>query len=279
MNPQHAPSMTPNESTASAGSRSRIIRPAGQTFVRLLLPVFLLLCCCGTAILTKYPFVIIPPLPDGETSVYRVLSDGEEVGVYTMTVHRTRFRDLAVFRFDLVMKTITEDGPSIDSATVFVTQDSMFPVSSFHFARTGEALTTSAANYTADAVAIASYGPEGTRQRVLPSGQFTYDADQLTFLGRAIMVPTTGKPVEIRVVSPMGPPPGGGILDGRLGTNTPERISTPAGTFDCNRLIFNLGPRIIAMWIEKTGPRRMVRYASSAGGIVMELLPPGRGLR
>lgn len=260
--------MTRNASTANAGSRS-----AGPTVLRLL--PLLLLCGCGSAVLTKYPFVIIPPLPDGETSIYRMLSEGDEVGFYTMTVHRIQFRDLPVFRFDLVMKAITADGPVADSATVFVTRDSMLPVSSFHFLRTGEALTTAAANYTSEAVAIASYGPAGERQRVLHNGQFTYDANQLTFLGRAIMVPTTGKPVEIRVVSPMGPPAGGGIIDGRLGASSRERITTPAGSFDCNRLIFNLGPRVLAMWVERAEARRLVRYASSVGGVVMELMPPG----
>ncbi len=261
--------MTPSASIVNAGSRSSC-----PSFPQLLL----LLCACGSAILTKYPFVIIPPLPDGETSVYRVLSDGDEVGFYTMTVHRTRFRDLAVFRFDLVMKTITDQGPTMDSATVFVTQDSMFPVSSFHFLRTGEALITAAANYTTEAVAVATYGPEGEKQRVLRNGQFTYDANQLTFLSRAIMVPTTGKPVEIRVVSPMGPPSGGGILEGRLGAGSREAVTTPAGTFDCNRLVFNLGPRVIVMWVERSGARRLVRYASSVGGVVMELMPAGTQL-
>jgi hypothetical protein len=236
--------------------------------------LLLLLCWCGTANLAKYPMVNVPPFPDGETCLYRVLVDGEEVGSYTMTVRRAEFRGLPVFRLDLVLRTAVASGMTVDSSIVYVTRDSMVPVSSFHFNRTEDILTTTAANYTSELVAIASYDPQGDRQRVLPFGPFTYDSDQLTFLARALMVPNTGKPVEITVISPMGPPAGGGAIGGRLGVSTSERTSVPAGTFDCTRLIFNLGPRVIAIWVEKTGYRRMVRYVSSSGNVVMELLPP-----
>jgi hypothetical protein len=245
---------------------------------KLFLPVLLsafLLCVCGKADLSKFARIEVPPVPDGEVTEYQVLVQDEQIGFYTMTTHQVDFRGTPVWRFDLVSKTVQGNIPTIDSSTVFVTRDSMRPLSAFRFIRTGAALVTTAASYVPGSVAIATYTPQGEKQRMLPIGPFSYDADQLTALGRAIRLPTTGKPIDIQVVNPMGPPTGGAVFDGKIGVAGEGTVTVPAGTFDCDKLILNAGPHVIALWYEKTGSRRMIRYAAPGGSMIMELLPPG----
>jgi hypothetical protein len=245
---------------------------------RTLLSAILFAClclCCGKADLSKFARVDLPPIPDGEVTEYQVLSGDEQIGIYLMTTRRVDFRGASALRLDVVSKTMQGDIPTIDSSTVFVTRDSLRPLGVFRFVRTGAALVTTAANYAPGSVAIATYTPQEEKQRMLPVGQFAYDADQLNALGRAIRLPTTGKPIDVQVVSPMGPPVGGAVFDGKFGIAGDETVSVPAGTFDCYKLILNMGQHVIGLWYEKTGSRRMVRYATPGGGLVMELLPPG----
>lgn len=247
-----------------------------------LLPAILsaFLClCCGKADLSKFVRVEVPPIPDGEVTEYVVMSNDEQIGFYTMTTRRVDFRGLPAMRLDVVSKTMQGDIPTLDSSTVFVTRDSMKPMATFRFVRTGPALATTAANYAPNSVGIATYTPQEEKQRLLPLGPFAYDADQLNALGRAIRLPTTGKPIDVQVVSPMGPPVGGAVFDGKFGIAGDEVVSVPAGTFDCYKLILNMGQHVIGLWYEKTGSRRMVRYATPGGGLVMELLPPGSLVR
>jgi hypothetical protein len=243
----------------------------------------LALCFCGKADLGKTARVEVPPLPEGEVEEYSVLVGDEEIGTYAMTTRRGGFRETSAWRFDLVSRTRQGAIETVDSSAVFVTRDSMKPISSFRFIRTGNALVTTAANYSPGSVAIATYSEQEQKERMLPTNAVTYDEDELTSLGRAIQIPTTGRPADIQVVSPMGPPFGGAVTDGKIGAGSDERVTVPAGTFDCYKLILNVGPNVIVLWYEKAGSHRMVRYATSGGSMTMELLPrnektpPGTG--
>ena len=61
------------------------------------------------------------------------------------------------------------------------------------------------------------------------------------------------------------------------GAMTDQQIAVPAGTFDCNRVVMNIGPHVVQVWYEKAGARRMVRYEQPGTGMVMELLPDDSG--
>jgi hypothetical protein len=238
-----------------------------------------LACFCGKANLEKGARVVVPPLPDGEVNEYQILTDGEPNGTFTMTTNRTEFRDKPAFRLILVARTISGNIPTVDSSVVFVTRDSLVPLTSFRFVRTGNAMVTTAANYTGSTVAISTFTQQEEKQRALPFGPGTYDSDQLTFLGRAIQLPTN-KPVDIKAVSPMGPPFGGAVMEGKIGAVSDQAVTVPAGTFDCYKLVLNLGPHIVAMCYEKAGSHRMIRYETAGGGLVMELAQPtGAALR
>jgi len=233
----------------------------------------LAVCFCGKADLGKTARVEVPPLPEGETDTYRILAGDEEIGTYVMVTHRVGSGDAQAWRFDVVSRIQQGSIETVDSAVVFATRDSMKPISTFHFTRTGAALVTTAANYAPGSVAISTYSEQEQKERMLPTNAVTYDEDELTALGRAIQVPTTGRPSDIQVVSPMGPPFGGAVTDGKIGAGKDERATVPAGTFDCYKLILNVGPNVMVMWYEKTGGHRMVRYATSGGSMTMELLP------
>jgi hypothetical protein len=155
---------------------------------------------------------------------------------------------------------------------VYVTRDSLKPIAAFHFSRVAQAMTTTAALYRPGSVGVSTFSPQGGERRVpIPTGPNTFDADELTLLGRAVQVPANGS-VEFMVVEPMSRPAGGRIAAAKFTPGPDEQISVPAGVFDCSRLDLELGGATVSMWYEKSVTRRLVRYESSSGQ-VLELLP------
>jgi hypothetical protein len=204
-----------------------------------------------------------------------LLNEGEPVGSFAMVVRRADFKEQPALRLDLVSRTTAgESIPAVDSSVVYVSRDSLKPLSSFRFIKTGNALTATAANYVGDAVAVSSFSPQGERQRMLPVGARSFDSDEITFLCRALKLPS-GRPLTLQIVSPMGPPVGGGVLDGKLGVTGDQQVSVPAGTFDCLKVVMNLGPHIVVVWYEKAGAHRMIRYQAAGSGLTMELVGSG----
>jgi hypothetical protein len=49
----------------------------------------------------------------------------------------------------------------------------------------------------------------------------------------------------------------------------------PAGTFECSKVVMNLGPHIVVVWYEKAGAHRMIRYQAAGSGLTMELVGSG----
>jgi hypothetical protein len=212
-----------------------------------------------------------PVLPDGEVTEYVMLSAGRHVGEFSMTIQHVAFREVPAYRLDRVAKTRDGAIETNDSSLVFVTRDGMVPLTSFRFIKTDGAMTTTAANYGDSAVAVSVYAQGGEQQQMLQFGPRTYDADELPMLGRVIQVHGR-RPVDIRIVSPMGPPPGGAVLEGRLSSAGEETVLVPAGSFSCDKLLFEFGRQKISVWYEKTGAHRMVRYMVGNGGLDMQLL-------
>jgi hypothetical protein len=215
--------------------------------------------------------VVGPALPDGEVTEYAILSAGRQVGVFSMTVRHVEFREVPAYQLDLVAKTRDGATETVDSSLVFVSRDSMVPLTAFRFIITGGATATTAANYGDSAVAVSAYAQGDERQQLLPIRPRTYDADQLNILGRVIQIKGR-QPVDILVVSPMGPPFGGNVFEGRLSMAGEEVARVPAGSIGCTRLVFEFGQQRFTTWYEKTGVHRMVRYATGDGAMEMQLL-------
>ena len=233
---------------------------------------------CGRTNTSREIRVQVPPIPNGEISYYSVSVGDQPAGMMMMSVASDVFKERPAFRLDLMSRTADGNIETIDSSVVYVTSDSLRPLSSFRFVRVGAALTTTATNYVREAAAIATFAAGEEAQRLLPFDGRTFDSDMLIFLGRAIQL-AKDQPVDIKVVNPMGPPAGGGLFEGKIALVGEETVTVPAGTFECSKVLLNLGQYIVVTWYEKTGARRLVRYETPRGDVreVMELLPPPQG--
>ncbi len=241
----------------------------------------LLVCCfltviaihCGKTEVRSGLTVTVPPLPDGERNTYRVLVGPDSIGTYTTVLEHSRFKDVPAYMITLVTVTRPGNVTTADSSIVYVTRDSMVPLSSFRFVKTGSALVTTAANYGEASIAVSAYSAGDEKQKLFPCGSNTYDIDQLTFLGRAFDLKPE-KPVEIAVMNPMGPPSGGSLRTAKLSYLGEESVTGPAGTFDTRKYGLVMGESTVEFWYDKTGTRKLVRYQSVDSGILMELLLP-----
>lgn len=233
---------------------------------------------CGRTNTSREIRVQVPPIPNGEINYYSVGLGDQPVGMMTMLVASDVFKERPAFRVDLITQTVSGGIETADSSVVYVTSDSLRPLSSFRFVKVGAALTTTATNYVREAAAIATFAAGQEIQRLLPFDGRTFDSDMLILLGRAIQL-AKDRPVDIKVVNPMGPPAGGALFEGKIGYIGDETVTVPAGTFDCRKVLLNLGQYIVVTWYEKSGAQRLVRYETPRGDIrqVMELLPPQQG--
>ena len=242
-----------------------------RRFALVTLVAVALLAGCGKTTVGKGRIIVMPPIPNGEVSQYVMLANGEQNGTFLMAAFQDSFNKQAAWRLHLTARTVNGGIPTVDSSIVFVTRDSLLPLTSFRFVKTGNAMVSTAANYLMDGVAVSTWSAQNEIQRMLPRSTQSFDADQLTFLCRALR-PPQDRPVNIDVVSPMGPPDGGIVFEGKIGAASDQQVTVPAGTFDCARVVLNVGPHVIMLWYEKTGSRRLVRYEQMGAGMVMELV-------
>jgi len=209
-------------------------------------------------------------LPDGEVTAYTLLSAGRQIGLLTMTIQHVTYRERPSYGIELVAKTRDGAQETTDSSLIFVTRDSMVPLTTFRFIKTGSDIAATAANYGDSAVAVSAYAQGDQQQQMLPFGPRTYDADQLTVLGRVIRVQGR-QPIDIRIISPMGLPAGAATLDCRLSFIGDDAVRVPAGNFNCTKLLLQFGSQKVTVWYEKTGAHRMVRYRTEDGELEMQL--------
>ena len=212
-----------------------------------------------------------PVLPDGETTEYSILSAGRQIGAFSTNIRHGSFRGVPAYEVVLVARTKDGAVATTDSSLIFVSRDAMVPLTSFRFILSEGSTMTTAANYADSSVAVSAYAQGTERQQLLPFGPRTYDADELTILGRVLQIQGR-QPVDIKIVSPLGPPLGGAVLDGRVSLAGSEVARVPAGSFGCYKLLFELGPQKVTVWYEKEGLHRMVRYLTGDGDIEMQLI-------
>lgn len=245
-----------------------------RRIVALVWAAAMVLAGCGRANLDVGSKVMVPPIPDGETVSYRILNHGTPTGLLSMVTSRGEFRDEPVLRVDIVAVTTADSAVTLDSSVVFLTRDSLAPVTTFRFVKvSGQLAMTTAANYMPDSAAVSAYVLESQQQsqQFLPVDRRTYDADELSYLGRGLLL-TPGRAATIRVLNPAGPPFGGTVIEARVAPGADEEVTVPAGRFDCYSLVMELGSQRITFWYERAGSHRLVRYEAREADVVMELL-------
>lgn len=230
---------------------------------------------CGRKDFGKDIELRLPPIPNGETSSYRVLAGGDSVGTYETGVSHEWLGESPAYALLNVMRTANAGVATTDSSLVLVSRAGLAPLSAFRFIRSGEALVTTAVNYGEGSAAVSAFTSSGDeQQRMLPRDSLTFDADQLVFLGRALKL-APDRPAAVKAVNPMGPPLGGTLQPAEFRYGGDESVSVPAGGFDCRKVVLLAGVSEIFLWYEKAGTGRLVRYEATNTGLVMELLPPG----
>jgi len=212
-----------------------------------------------------------PAIPETEALTYRVTADDDSIGTHRMLVKKGYFKDVPAFMLDLVTRTKTGSVETVDSSVVFVSQDTIGPLSSFRFIKAGAALISTAANYGEGSVAVTTFAGEQEQQRLLPSEPKTFDVDQLIFLGRTVTL-GLGKPAKFNVVVPIGPPLGGTVVKARLEVVAEEMITVPAGSFDCRKIALSVGENQVELWYEKAPAQRLIRYNAPEAGMAFELV-------
>lgn len=205
---------------------------------------------------------------DGESNGYRVVVNNDEVGSYQTVLRHVLFKDVPAYELTIVTKTLTGDVATTDSSILYFGRDSLAPLSSFRFIRTGQSLHTAAANYGQGSVAVSSWRAGEEEQKLLPFGARTFDSDQLTFLGRVIYLEPK-KPQEVGVIMPLTTT----VRAATFEIQEDETVTVPAGTFDCRKLKLTMDTNVVTLWYEKAGTRRLIRYEAEASGVAMELLP------
>jgi hypothetical protein len=243
--------------------------------------VALVSCQCGKRDFDENLNLRLPPVPNGETCLYRVLMGPDSVGTFETVVVQDWFGETAAYVLINVMRIAGEDARMTDSSLVVVARNRLVPLSSFRFIRTGDALRTTGVNYGQE-VAVAAYnnspapGEDSVKRQLLPNDKLTYDTDQLIFLGRALRLDPK-RPVQVKVVNPMGPPLGGEVQPAEFRTGGDEIQAVPAGRFDCRKVLLKVGDSEVTLWYEKAGTGRLIRYQAPETGVVLELLPPAPG--
>jgi hypothetical protein len=250
---------------------SAILRAAASAVLLSFVPLAFTATGCGRSHFGTGWSFRKPAIPESEALTYRVIADGDSIGTHRMVVRKGYFKDVPSFMIELVTRTTTGSMETVDSSVVFVSQDTIAPLSSFRFVRAGSALVATAANYGDGSVAVTTFAGEEEQQKMLPSQPKTFDVDQLTFLGRTVTL-GLGSPAKFNVVIPIGPPAGGSVMKAQFEAVGDEMVTVPAGSFDCRKITLSVGENQVELWYEKAPAQRLIRYNASEARMAFELV-------
>jgi|GEM_PF-922994 len=243
-----------------------------QKTISLLL--LLTLCLCGRAgKVTLQPIVRIdpPPIVDGETCVYEIADkNNSQVAIRRVITTRVQYAELPAFQVT-TLEQETKNSPPIESTVVYISREDLTPIASFKFSRPPKPLITTAAIYQEAFAEIVSITKEGEFKRHIPIGAHTFDVNQLTMLGRTLRF-AQAKPYNILIVVPTTTPPGGMSLAGKVSPPNIDTITTPAGTFECYKLIIESDSTKQQLWFEKIGARRLIQLIDGKTGETVRLI-------
>mgnify|MGYP006299897975 CR=1 FL=1 len=221
-------------------------------FFILLVPLLLLVSESSLAG-NKPPFVD-PKLTSGEKTTYKVLEDGK-VFETSHTIFREKYNGKDVY----VVKT--------DTYHMILHASDLRPILIKKMNSNCEVELS--IEYTDDRVHFIYPGPKRNKVEKIPEDR--YDLHTIVEVVRGY--PFGKKKVKFTLVTPEH------IVDAYMKTEKDEKITVPAGTFDCYKLkggISGLIGKVFGkdffFWVEKTHPYRIIKQTDSNQERTMELV-------
>jgi len=203
-----------------------------------------------------------PQWTDGEVTTYDVSVSGDSVGTLTYTIRETETDGEKSYEIDIV--TITEG--TTDHSVVTIKGDGLKPIRQARTLEMQGERSIVFANYSSDKVSIEAETPQGRRNIDLPIPKNVFDNEVIAVVLRTIPF-EKGYRASLTSVAPISAVTAPMDVE-VLGS---EKITVPAGDFDCQKIKMKLAGREISLWYEKNAPQRMIKYEDAQTGITMSL--------
>lgn len=201
---------------------------------------------------------------DNEINKYQVIIAGQPSGSYRLSIklgqQTIELTSLTEVKF--------QGAETRDSTVMVLRQDNLRPVSSSKKLITRGTILNADITYSKDKASIKAITPMGEKSVDIPITINHFDNDEVTTLFRALEI-KLNEEKELSVVTGLG----GTSIPVKIKALAVEKITVPAGEFECNKYQMSLAGRLIDVWYEKTGMKRMVKYYDSQSNMAMELLP------
>lgn len=205
---------------------------------------------------------------DNELCQYQVVIAQQVVGTYTTTIKLNKMDEVSVVEVNAVTDVKIANEQSRDIATVVFRQDNFQPISATREITSQGAKYSSIIKYSKDKALIKISTPAGEKSVDVPITANHFDNDEVTTLLRAVDL-KQDENKEISVVTGLG----GTAIPVKIKSLGLEKITVPAGEFECNKYEMNLVNRTVELWYEKAGARRMIKYFDVASDMAMHLMP------
>ncbi|MEO0010362.1 MAG: hypothetical protein ABIK22_04650 [candidate division WOR-3 bacterium] len=153
-----------------------------------------------------------------------------------------------------------------ESTVVTFNRENLTPLSSLIYPAENDTLMFIATLYQERTVRIITRTSDGDIENRLPTGALTYDFCQLPFLCRSLKIVNAEIPLHILLITPLTVPPGGMSTIAELSLTGTDTVDTPAGSFECDKIIVHQPHLDEIYWIEKTGARKIILYENLSTG-------------
>uniref|UniRef100_A0A7C6A8I8 DUF3108 domain-containing protein n=1 Tax=candidate division WOR-3 bacterium TaxID=2052148 RepID=A0A7C6A8I8_UNCW3 len=212
--------------------------------------------------------LVMPNWPDNEINQYQVLVGTEPVGSYLLGIRLGEIEEKPTIELTALTYVKSMAGETKDSTHLVLYQNNLKPIKSEKILTTMGTMLSSTINYTKDKVFIKAKTPMGEKSVDIPFGINHYDNDEITTLLRAVEL-KPNEEMELGAVTGLG----GTSVPIKVKALAMEKLTVPAGEFECNKYQMSLAGRMIEVFYEKTGMKRMVKYSDPQSNMTMELVP------
>ncbi len=210
-----------------------------------------------------------PEWTDNEVTHYQVLVQGEPSGFHTLTLNLGKSDGIETIELTALTEVTAPTGEKTrDSSWLRMRRDNLRPICSMRALVAGAQTLGSEITYTKDKASIKAMTPMGDKSLDIPVGPTDFDNDQVTTLLRAVVL-KPDEEMELKVVVGLG----GTTVPVKVKTLGTDKVTVPAGEFECNKLQMSLAGQTLNIWYETAGQKRMVKYEAAGAALMMELMP------
>jgi hypothetical protein len=211
--------------------------------------------------------IVVPDWQNGEKLYYRIMRNDTMIGSVTYSLYFDTDGDIPIFSLEMLSQTESDEDYVWDSSIVHFRRDNFAPIWALRNIETDFGYSTVETHYDGSDVEIWLETIDGKESYDLSIREPYFDNEMLFTILRAVRF-SKFKKYTMNILLPLSLQ----NMSMSVRHSGITTVTTPAGSFECDRVSLTSMQDKINLFYERGEPRRLIRYQRNKSPIAVVLL-------